>query len=66
MNIDYEDCFEWMQEQKLFDCSALLYKAKGEVRKALDTWLELVEGTLLCGEFDEFEGIDALLETLLR
>jgi hypothetical protein len=66
MNVEFEDCFEWMDDQKMHDSAALLYKAKGDLRKALDTWLKLLTGNLQCGEFDEFEGIDALIEALLR
>lgn len=66
MNIDYEDCFEWMEENKYFDCLALLHKAKGDMRKALDIWIDLLCETKKCEEPDEFEGIDVIIETLLR
>lgn len=65
MNIDYDDCFEWMEEHKYFDCAALLYKAKGDVRKALDMWIDLLAGTCECADPDEFEGVDVVIEVLL-
>lgn len=66
MNIDYDDCFEWMEESKYHDCYALLHKAKGDIRKGLDIWIDLLDGTKKCEDPDEFEGIDVIVETLLR
>ncbi|ODM98571.1 Transforming growth factor-beta receptor-associated protein 1 [Orchesella cincta] len=65
MEIDYDDCFEWMEDYKYFDCAALLYKAKGDVRKALDLWVDLLSNTKKCEDPDEFEGVDVVIETLL-
>lgn len=66
MNIDYEDCFEWLDDNKFYDCAALLYKAKGDVRMALDIWMDLLNAKKACDDPDEFEGVDAIVETLLR
>jgi len=66
MNVEYEDCFEWMAAHKMYDSAALLYKAKGDLRQALELWLKLLNGSLQCGDHDEFEGIDAIIDALLR
>lgn len=66
MAVKFEDVFEWMEDQKMFDSAALLHKAKGDLHRALDTWIQLLTGELKCGDDDEFEGIDAIIDTLLR
>lgn len=66
MTVDYDDVFEWMEEEKMFDSAALLHKAKRDLHRALDTWIRLLTGELKCGDNDEFEGIDAIVDALLR
>jgi len=64
--LDMPDLLEWLESNKFFNSAGQIYAQTGQIGKALNLWISILEEKIFCAAQEAFPGISIIIDTLLK
>lgn len=63
--IDFPDVLDWMKTHKFYTSAGRVHMRQGCLQEALNIWIQILQGKLVCAEEESFPGISIIIDTLV-